>query len=171
MAAPRAASRRAARDNLRTAYEADVSAWAIEQARHLRMGAWAELDIGPLADEIEALARSERNALTNALRVILLHLLKWDHQPARRTRSWVTSVRTQRLSVLEQLEDSPSLAPQVDRLTVRAYRSARIQAPGETKLEESRFPDECPYPFDAIMTRELAWPPDPEARPPSPRKR
>ena len=171
MAAPRAASKRMAREPARTPYEADVSAWAIEQARHLRMGAWSDLDIGPLADEIEALSRSERHALTSALRVILLHLLKWDHQPARRTRSWVTSVRTQRLSVQEQLEDSPSLAPQIEQLTMRAYRSARIQAAGETKLDESEFPDGCPYPFDEIMTRDLAWPPDPEARPPSPRKR
>lgn len=42
-----------------TAYEADASAWALEQADHLRAGRWSQLDTVYLADEIEALARSD----------------------------------------------------------------------------------------------------------------
>ena len=142
-----------------TAYEADASAWALEQADHLRSGRWSRLDVVHLADEIEALARSERHALTSALQVILLHLLKWDHQPDRRTRSWVNSIRTQRLAVAEGLEDNPSLAPQIGDLVVRAYRRARIDAAGETGLDESVFPAECPYDLENIITRPVPWPP------------
>ncbi len=142
-----------------TAYEADASAWALEQADHLRAGRWSQLDTVHLADEIEALARSERRALTSALQVILLHLLKWDHRPDRRTRSWVDSIRTQRLAVAEDLEDSPSLAPQLGELVARAYRRARIKAASETGLDESAFPAECPYDPENIMIRPVPWPP------------
>lgn len=153
-----AAPRRIAADDTR--YDADVSAWAFEQADHLRAGRWSRLDAAHLADEIEALARSERHALTSALQVILLDLLKWDHQPARRTRSWATSIRTQRLAVLDGLEDNPSLRPQVGDLVARAYRRARIEAASETHLPEAIFPSACPYAVEEIMTRAIVWPPE-----------
>lgn len=158
MAAPRRAAKVAG-----TAYEVDVSAWALEQAHHLRAGSWAQIDIAHLADEIEAVSRTERHALTSALRVILLHMLKWDHQPERRTRSWVASIRTQRLAVAEQIEDSPSLVPQIPQLLARAYRRARIEAGTETGLDDAAFPKACPYDFDAVMDRAFAWPPKAES--------
>ncbi len=146
-----------------TGYDADVHAWAQEQVRFLRAGAWARLDIAHLADAIADVGRSERHALTSALSVILLQLLKWDHQPGRRTRSWVTSIRTQRSEVEERLEDSPSLRSQIDKLIARADHRARIAAAGETGLDEETFPKVCPYAWDAIMARPMAWPPaDPQ---------
>lgn len=153
-----AAPKRVAVDD--TSYEADLSAWALEQAGHLRAGRWSHLDATHIADEIEALSRSERHALTSALQVILLHLLKWDHQPARRTRSWATSIRTQRLAVTDRLEDNPSLVPQAGDLIARAYRRARIEAASETMLPEAAFPLACPYDFDELMTRTIPWPPE-----------
>lgn len=146
-----------------TSYDADVSAWALEQAGHLRSGSWSRLDIEHLADEVEALARTEGRALTSALRVILLHVLKWDHQPARRTRGWTTSIRTQRLAATEQLEDSPSLLPQIDALLARAYRRARVEAAAETGLAETAFPGNCPYGFDEVMNRAFTGSPGSEA--------
>ena len=107
------------------------------------------------------MAGSERRRLTSAFRIILLHLLKWDHQPERRTRSLTTSIRTQRLAVLYQLEDCPSLAPQVPDLIERAYQRARIEASGETDLDETVFPEDLPYTLDEIMTRPIPRPPAP----------
>lgn len=147
-----------------TDYEDDVHAWAQEQARLLRAGAWSRLDIDHLADEIADVGRSERHALTSALSVILLHLLKWDHQPGRRSRRWVTSIRTERSVVEERLTDNPSLRSQIDQLIARAYRRARIEAAGETGLDEDTFPQICPYAWDAITTRSIPWPQtDPQA--------
>lgn len=155
--------KRAAPETMGTAYDADLSAWALEQAGHLRSGRWASLDIGNLADEIEAVSRTERHALTSALRLILLHMLKWDHQPDRRSRSWTVSIRTQRLAVAEQIEDSPSLTPQVGRLIARAYDRARIEAASETGLDEATFPRSCPYGFGEMMDRDFSWPAAPHA--------
>ena len=159
---PVAAPKRAATfDVPETSYEADPHAWALEQANHLRAGAWSKLDSANLADEIEDVAGSERRRLTSAFRIILLHLLKWDHQPERRTRSWTTSIRTQRLAVLYQLEDCPSLAPQVPDLIERAYQRARIEASGETDFDETVFPEDLPYILDEIMTHPIPRPPAP----------
>jgi len=139
----------AARGTITSDYEVDVHAWIQEQVRFLRTGVWSRLDIERLADEIAGVGRSERHALTSALNVILLHLLKWDHQPARRSRSWVTSIRTQRCVVEERLDDSPSLRSQFEGLVARAYHRARIEAAGDTGLDEDIFPATCPYAWDA----------------------
>ena len=154
------ASNRAPQKLKATRYEDDVHAWAQEQVHLLQAGAWARLDIEHIADEIADVGRSERHALTSALCVILLHLLKWYHQPTRRSRSWVTSIRTQRSIVAERLEDSPSLKSQIQALIDRAYHRARIEAAGETGLDEGAFPPVCPYDFTAIMTRPIPWPPN-----------
>ena len=140
-------------------YDQDIDAWTLEQIHFLRAGAWSRLDIEHLADEIADVGRSERHALTSALSVILLHMLKWDHQPARRSRSWVTWIRTQRLIVQERLDDSPSLRSQVGGLVTRAYHRARIEAAGETGLDEDTFPQVCPYTWETIVTRSVPWPP------------
>ncbi len=158
VAVPRRAAHRTGDGARGTAYAADVSAWALEQAGHLRAGRWAEIDVAHLAEEIEALSRAERHALTSALRLILLHMLKWDRQRERRSRSWTVTIRTQRLAVAECLEDSPSLLPERALLMARAYRRARIEAASETGLPERDFPHDCPYGFDEVMERGFPWP-------------
>lgn len=153
------APKRAPRGTGAKNYDDDVHAWAQQQVHFLRARAWSRLDIEHLADEIADVGRSERHALTGALDVILLHLLKWDHQPDRRSRSWVTSIRTQRCVVENRLEDSPSLRAQIEGLIARAYHRARIEAAGETGLDEDIFPAECPYAWEAILERPIPWPP------------
>jgi predicted DNA-binding ribbon-helix-helix protein len=147
-----------AEPRLGASYDGDLAAWSLEQAGHLRQRAWAKLDIPHLIDEVESVARAERNALTSALRIILLHLLKWDHQPDMRSRSWTTSIRVQRLAALERMEDSPSLGAQMEDLLARAYRRARIEAAAETNLPEATFPETCPYSADAVLNRDMPWP-------------
>ena len=69
-------------------YEQDFYAWTQEQARALRNGAFAQLDIPNLAEEVESMERSEKRELTNRLTILLTHLLKWQHQPNLRSPSW-----------------------------------------------------------------------------------
>src|SRR5580658_8769268 len=100
----------------------------MEQARRLRDGVVHALDRDNLAEEIEALGRGEFNTLVSALRVLMLHMLKWDHQPALRSRSWVLSIEEQRLEIADVLADNPGLKPRIDEAIARAYRRARIEA-------------------------------------------
>jgi hypothetical protein len=139
-------------------YEHDFYSWTLAQAAALRAGTLSDLDLANLAEEIEDLGRQEFNQLAGAYRVILVHMLKWDHQPQRRSRSWVTSIKTQRLDLENILKDNPSLQGRVTEAVARAYRKARINAAGESRLPEKVFPTACPYTLDEILKRPFDWP-------------
>ena len=62
-------------------YDADIIAWANEQARLLREGQFSKLDIEHIAEEIEDVGKSEKRELRNSMAVLLAHLLKWQYQP------------------------------------------------------------------------------------------
>jgi hypothetical protein len=134
-------------------YDRDFYSWSLEQARLVRAGRWEAVDRDNVAEEIESLGREQFNKLESALRVLMLHMLKWDHQPAARSRSWVLSIETQRLEVADILSDNPGLKPRVAEAVARGYRKARIEAAKETGLEKTAFPEACPYSFDDIASR------------------
>jgi hypothetical protein len=110
------------------------------------------------ANENADLGRSERHALTSTLNATLLHLLTSNHQLTRRSRSWVTSIRTQRSVIAKRLVGSPSLRSQTDDSVARAYHRARIAAEGETGLDEDARPATCPDAWHAVTTRPIPWP-------------
>ena len=140
---------------VRAEYEHDLYSWSNEQARLVREGRWREVDRVNLAEEIESLGRTEFNRLESTLRVLLLHMLKWDHQPRKRTRSWLLSVEAQRLEAQDVMADNPGLKPRIGEALTRAYRKARIEAAKETGLDLKKFPSECCYSFNEAMERAL----------------
>ena len=140
---------------VRAEYERDFYSWLIEQARHIREGRFDALDRDNLAEEIESLGREQFNKLVSALRVAMMHMLKWDHQPSARSRSWQLSIEEQRLEIADVLADNPGLKPRVGEAIARAYRRARIEAAKETGLDETEFPASSPYSFDDIITRTI----------------
>src|SRR5437588_11429948 len=81
------------------AYDRDIYSWSLEQARLVREGRWNAIDRDNVAEEIESLGREQFSKLESALRVLLLHILKWDHQPLRRSRGWVLSMKEQRIAL------------------------------------------------------------------------
>ena len=60
-------------------YERDFYTWSLEQARLVCEGRWNAVDRDNVAEEIESLGREQFNKLASALRVLMLHMLKWDH--------------------------------------------------------------------------------------------
>ncbi|HYS48344.1 MAG TPA: DUF29 domain-containing protein [Xanthobacteraceae bacterium] len=139
----------------RADYDTDFYSWSLEQARLLRESRWAQVDRENVAEEIESLGREQFNKLESALRVLLIHLLKWDHQSERRSRSWVLSVEAQRDEIENILADNPGLAPRVAEAIARAYRRARIEAAKETGLEKTAFPEVCAYGLDEMLSRNI----------------
>ena len=137
-------------------YERDFYSWLMEQARLVHEARWDALDRENLAEEIESLGREQFNKLESALRVLLLHILKWDYQPERRSRSWALSIRDQRLALDDVLSDNPGLRPRIDEAVARGYRRAKVQAANETGIDESRFPETCPYAFAEITSRHIS---------------
>ena len=60
------------------------------------------------------MGEEQYDKLESALRVLMLHLLKWNHQPEKRTCSWAASVREHRRGVLRQLRKNPGLRTRLD---------------------------------------------------------
>ena len=143
-------------------YEGDFAAWAFHQAMLLRSGQLHLLDRAWIAEELDSLGRQEFDKLESALRLVLMHILKWNFQPERRTRGWSTSIETHRNRVRKQFDENPSLAPRREEAVESAYRDARSEASGETNLPKKTFPAICPYSWDDIMARPYRLPDDEE---------
>lgn len=143
--------------NKQTAYDVDFYAWTYDQAAKLRAKQLTALDIDNIAEELEALGRSEKRELVNRLTVLLAHLLKWQFQPDKRTISWEVTIDNQRLKIADHLHDNPSLKGQMDDAIARAYRLAIGQARKQTKLDKSIFPEQCPYTNEDIFAQDF-WP-------------
>jgi Domain of unknown function DUF29 len=92
-------------------YETDFYAWTQKQANLLRHQQWNQLDLCNLIEEIESLGKQQRAELRNTWSVLIAHLLKWEYQLEKRSRSWLNTIRIQRLDTLELLAENPSLKP------------------------------------------------------------
>ena len=138
----------------------DLYSWALRQAALLRAGRLTEIDPVAIAEEIDDVGEEQYDKLESALRVLMLHFLKWDHQPEKRSRSWTASVREQRRRVLRQLRKNPGLKARLEEALAEAYEDARDEASGETGLALNAFPAERPYPYAEIMERPVVWPGD-----------
>jgi hypothetical protein len=140
-----------------TLYDNDFYGWTQEQADLLRSGHLSELDTQNLLEEIEAMGRSERRELESRLRVLFMHLLKWQYQSERQSRSWKLTIEEQRLQAAELLAENPSLQNRLPGLTESAWRLAVISAERETNIRRSVFPATCPWTFEQVMDPEF-WP-------------
>jgi hypothetical protein len=138
-------------------YERDFYTWSLRQAELVRARRFADLDIENVAEELESLGKEQAHKLESALRVLLLHLLKWAYQPQRRSRSWRATVVRERTNAERVLEDNPGLRPHRERLFARAYRGARKEAAAETGLPIATFPEAAPFSVAQALDDEF-WP-------------
>ena len=133
-------------------YETDFYLWTQQQADLLRQGQFnrVDLDLENIAEEIESMGKRDRRSVSSYLQNVLLHLLKWRYQPERRGTSWRLSIENGRYQIVDLLEESPSLKPQLDALAAKEYRQARKNAAGETGLPLTTFPEQCPFTVEQI---------------------
>ncbi len=132
-------------------YEQDFYAWLTVNATLLRQGRLAEIDAAHIAEELEDMSKSERRAVESYLRVLVLHLLKWQHQPSLRGPSWQQSIDNARDEIVLRLQDSPSLRPRLGEMIAARYANARKNAMRETGLPLGTFPETCPFTIDQLL--------------------
>jgi len=132
-------------------YNRDFYAWANEQAALLRAGKLSDADVANIAEEIESMGRAEKRELVSRLAVLLLHLLKWQYQPQRRSRFWQATIENTRDELDRHMIDNPSLKAKLPEAMADAYRRARRSAAAETDLPDITFPTECPWTFEQAM--------------------
>jgi len=138
-------------------YDQDFYAWSNQQAALLRAGKLGQADIEHIAEEIESMGKTEKRELISRLTVLLLHLLKWRFQPAKRVVSWEASIRVQRNRLADHLDDNPSLKPLLPAALSAAYRDALLEAVAETGLPAVTFPAKCPWSFEQALDAGF-WP-------------
>ncbi|MBM3517039.1 MAG: DUF29 domain-containing protein [Alphaproteobacteria bacterium] len=142
-------------------YEIDYARWLREQAEALRRGA-TDIDSAYIAEELDGWARSDRREFASHLRNLLLHLLKWQFQDARRSASWSNSTDEARSQLQELLSEMPSMRHELrPENLARQYALARARAAKQTRLAKQCLPAECPYSAEQIVDPEFY--PEPNA--------
>ena len=139
-------------------YAEDYAAWIDHQLTLLRERRVDDIDYENLIDEVGDLGSEIFDKYASAIEIILLHMLKWDLQPDRRSRSWVLSIIEHRDRLTDVLKKNPSFKSRREEAVSQAFRYARVRAARETKLPLKAFPDTCPYDWAAITTREHPLP-------------
>ncbi|MGE5271772.1 MAG: DUF29 domain-containing protein [Thiohalocapsa sp.] len=145
-------------------YEDDFYAWTQYQAEVLRTLRTHDnrFDREHLAEEVEDLGNSERDAVRSQVRRILVHFLKLAHSPARDPRfGWMASIVDARAHLSDKL--SPSLRRDLEANFAGFYATARKQAALELQeygehAPARSLPAECPYRLDQVLAED--WYPD-----------
>jgi Domain of unknown function DUF29 len=140
-------------------YELDFFEWTQRNAELLRQGCLEAADIPHIAEELADMGERDRREVRSYLRRLMMHLMKWQFQPDRRTTSWSASIADSRAELEDIFEQSPSLRRLAAESFGQIYPRARRQASVETGLPQSAFPTECPYSFDQLMDDDFL-PPD-----------
>ena len=140
-------------------YDTDFYAWTQAQAALLWDQQAQALDYANLAEEVESLGKSQQHALESRLEKLVLHLLKWHYQPAKRLRgqSWQRTILEQRRRLDRLLQQNPSLRPTLPTLIEDSYAYIRKRTSLETRLPLTTFPDTCPWGVSQILDDDF-WP-------------
>jgi len=131
-------------------YETDFYAWTQRQVELLRQHQLDCLDIENLIEEIDSLGKQQQQELVNRLGVLFGHLLKWEYQLTKRSRSWVATIREQRRKINKLLQKNPSLKSYLDEAIQEAYLDGIDLAVRETLMEYRTFPSAVPYTWQQI---------------------
>ena len=138
-------------ENLASLYERDETAWLDQMAQLAAERRYEQMDWGHLSEYFSDMAIAQRREVLHRLTTLLAHLLKWEHQSARRSRSWELTIQDQREELQDLLEESATLRRHASKVLDKAYHRARRRAAGETGLAENTFPARCPMSLPQIL--------------------
>jgi hypothetical protein len=138
-------------DHIKTDYDTDFLVWLQSQAELLRAKQFERLDLEHLIEELESMGSKERHEFKNRIVQLMMHLLKWKVQPDHISGSWLRSIREQRYSIADLMEEMPSLKPLLDNYATQNYVIAVALAADETHLPKSTFPTKMPFTKDQLL--------------------
>jgi hypothetical protein len=132
-------------------YERDFYQWTMEQSRLLALGKLDGLDLVNLVEEIESLGKQQKQELRNRLGLLIGHLLKWQYQPEKRSKSWRSTIREQRREAKLIIEENPSLKSYLEEAIRLGTSQGLDLVVRETPLDYQDLPEECPYSVEQIF--------------------
>ena len=138
----------------KSVYDQDFYVWTEVQAELLRQRRFGDLDLDNLIQEVEGLGDTKKSAVLNNARVIIEHLLKLQHSPAR---------PPARLGRIRSSTTGPGSSSSSRRGCARSWPKSccastrSLVAPTERKLRlygedaaAAALPTTCPYGVDQI---------------------
>jgi hypothetical protein len=125
-------------DRANALYESDFYGWTELQANVLANRQVEALDWQNLREEIISLGKQEYRELVSRLTVLVGHLLKWEYQPDKRSRSWFLTIREQRRAIRRHLQGNPSLKSRIPTALSDAFEAGVDLALRDTDLGTSR---------------------------------
>ena len=135
-------------------YEVDETAWLDAMAELLREERFSELDYPNLQEHLEAMALRDRKKVESRLAILIAQVLKWTHQPEKRTPSWRGTIIEQRHG-LNKTAGSGSLRKHAEAVLSDCSAEAVDMAMEETKLPTETFPKECPWTLEQLLSAEV----------------
>ena len=146
-------------------YDEDFFAWTQYQAEVLRTMRTRDnrFDREHVAEEVEDLGKSERDAMRSEVRRVIEHFLKLEYSPAADPRAgWQETIAAARTELGWRL--TATLRRDVERELPRIYEDAKhVAGAGVTRHGEAAaaasFPADCPYTLDQVLQR--GWYPEP----------
>lgn len=131
-------------------YAEDETAWLECMTDLIDAGALGELDYANLREYLHDMAKRDRREVYSRLVVLLAHVLKWTHQPDKRSGSWQRTILEQRRELIGAASKGV-LRTHADDVLPDAYAAAVEDAVIETGLPATTFPADCPYTFDELL--------------------
>ncbi len=132
-------------------YTEDETAWLDAMVDLLETGAHAELDFASLRAFLSDMAKRDRREVESRLVVLVMHILKWVHQPDHQSRSWRGSIVEQRQE-LRRLASRGVLRNHAESVLTEVYQEAVERAAVETGLPLKAFPAECAYSVGELLS-------------------
>ncbi len=133
-----------------TKYMKDFYSWAREQIKLLKKGQFDKLDIPNLIKELKTKSRCEEQELERRLTLLLVYLLRWKHQPAKRKKSWKLMIQEERKEYAHVLKENHGIKPHLENILSNAYDLSRVKVAKKTGLNINTFEATCPWGLDDI---------------------
>lgn len=137
-------------------YEKDYHQWLEMTTQLLRERVFNTVDIEHLIDEISAMGRNEKLAIKSYLRLLIIQLLKWQHQPQNRSNEWVEIISEYRHKLNDILLESQGLKTFGLSVLQTCYQNACQTMSTEDHLPVEHFPtelfsEESPFSFEQVL--------------------
>ncbi|WP_422136507.1 DUF29 domain-containing protein [Endozoicomonas sp. ALD040] len=153
-------------------YNTDYHQWLSQQVTLLRNRNFEQLDLENLLEELELGIESKVDNLESYLINLILHLLKMDYQTSvlkdsvaseRVIKGWMDTIDNARDAINRLIIKNHSLKQRVKDVLSESYPAGKKGAiremnrhmpPKCPKLDNSSFPDTCPWSFDQMMSED-----------------
>ena len=141
-------------------YQDDFYAWTQYQAAVVREMPVTDIgfDREHVAEEIEALGRSERDAVRHQIRLIIAHILLLTNSPIKLPRSeWQDAIDDARQIVSDKM--TASLRRETENILAKLYTDGRNRAELTLHAQGARntaaeLPFVCPYTLDQLLLQD-----------------